>query len=52
MEDITHHVQEEEGKMFPMVEEQFDSARLEELGVKMEEEKAKFSKSQAAGSGG
>lgn len=52
MEDITHHVQEEEGKMFPMVEEQFDEARLEELGVKMEDEKAKFNKSQAAGSGG
>ena len=51
MEDITHHVQEEEGKMFPMVEEQFDPARLEELGVKMEDEKAKFNKSQAAGSG-
>jgi iron-sulfur cluster repair protein YtfE (RIC family) len=51
MEDITHHVQEEEGKMFPMVEEQFDAARLEELGVKMEDEKAKFDKSQAAGSG-
>jgi hemerythrin superfamily protein len=51
MEDITHHVQEEEGKMFPMVEEQFDEARLEELGVKMEDEKAKFNKSQAAGSG-
>jgi hemerythrin superfamily protein len=51
MEDITHHVQEEEGKMFPMVEEQFDEARLEELGVKLEDEKAKFNKSQAAGSG-
>jgi hemerythrin superfamily protein len=51
MEDITHHVQEEEGQMFPMVEEQFDEARLEELGVKMEDEKAKFDKSQAAGSG-
>jgi len=48
MEDITHHVQEEEAEMFPMVEEQFDSAVLEELGTEMEEEKKKFKKSNAA----
>ncbi|MBA2336073.1 MAG: hemerythrin domain-containing protein [Pyrinomonadaceae bacterium] len=48
MEDITHHVQEEEAEMFPMVEEQFDSAVLEELGTEMEEEKMKFKKSNAA----
>lgn len=52
MEDIDHHVQEEEGQMFPMVEEQFDAATLEELGARMEEEKQKFGKTKTAGSGG
>jgi hemerythrin superfamily protein len=51
MEDITHHVQEEEGEMFKMVEEQFDEATLQELGKLMEEEKKAFGKSsKAAGS--
>ncbi len=51
MEDISHHVQEEEGKMFPMVEEQFDASVLEELGTEMEKEKESFGKSQKAASG-
>lgn len=48
MEDIEHHVQEEEGEMFPLVEEQFDTTTLEELGAEMEEEKQSFSKSSSA----
>ncbi len=48
MEDITHHVQEEEGEMFPKVEKVFDSATLEDLGKQMEEEKKNFQKSNAA----
>ena len=48
MENVEHHVQEEEGEMFTMVEEQFDSAVLNELGTQMEEEKKKFQKSQKA----
>jgi iron-sulfur cluster repair protein YtfE (RIC family) len=48
MEDIEHHVQEEEGEMFPLIEEQFDSATLEELGAEMEEEKGNFGKSSSA----
>lgn len=48
MEDITHHVMEEEGKMFPDVEKLFDEATLEELGKQMEEEKKNFKKSQTA----
>ena len=48
MENVEHHVQEEEGEMFTMVEEQFDSAVLNELGSQMEEEKKKFQKSQKA----
>ncbi len=51
MEDISHHVQEEEGKMFPMVEKQFDESALQELGQEMEKEKKNFGKSQKAASG-
>ena len=49
MEDITHHVQEEEGEMFPKVEELFDEETLKELGAEMEEEKQSFKKSYTAG---
>ncbi len=42
MEDIVHHVQEEEGEMFKMCEEQFDASTLDELGSKMEAEKTNF----------
>ena len=51
MEDITHHVQEEEGEMFPDVEKVLGAAELEELGARMEEEKKNFMKSQSASSG-
>ncbi len=51
MEDITHHVQEEEGEMFPKVEEVINASELEELGKRMEEEKKSFQKSQTASSG-
>ena len=51
MEDITHHVQEEEGKMFPKTEEVLDEATLEELGAQMEAEKKSFQKSHKAGAG-
>jgi len=52
MEDIKHHVQEEEGQMFPMIEKQFDASVLDQLGKQLEEEKRKFAKSQKAGAGG
>ena len=48
MEDITHHVQEEEGEMFPKIEEVFDAATLQELGSQMEKEKQSFKKSYQA----
>jgi len=51
MEDITHHVQEEEGIMFPKVEKVINKAELEELGKRMEEEKKDFQKSQKASAG-
>jgi iron-sulfur cluster repair protein YtfE (RIC family) len=51
MEDVEHHVQEEEGEMFPKIEELFDQSVLEELGREMEKEKQNFKKSQTAGTG-
>src|SRR5215207_3276479 len=44
MEDITHHVQEEEGEMFKLIQEQFDEFTLQELGKEMEKEKKSFGK--------
>jgi len=40
--DTRHHVEEEEGQMFPMVRAQFDAATIEEWGGQMEAEKARF----------
>ena len=48
MEDIAHHVQEEEGQMFPMIQEQFDEYTLQMLGADMEKEKKTFGKSRKA----
>ena len=36
MENVEHHADEEEEEMFPDVREQFDQARLDELGAEME----------------
>jgi urease accessory protein UreE len=41
-------VEEEEGEMFSMVEDQVDESVLEDLGEEMEEEKRTFDKSAAA----
>jgi len=51
MEDIGHHVQEEEGQMFPMIEKQFDEYTLQMLGQEMEKEKQAFGKSRKAAGG-
>ena len=48
IEDVEHHVMEEEGQMFKMVESQFDEAALEELGAELEKEKSKAMKSGTA----
>jgi hemerythrin superfamily protein len=48
MEDVEHHVQEEEGEMFQMVKEQFDKETLEELGAALEKEKKAFNKAGSA----
>ena len=50
MEDIEHHVMEEEGQMFPMIEEQFDEYMLQELGQEMEKEKKTFGKKASSAS--
>ena len=42
VEDTEHHVEEEEGEMFPLVEDQFDEAALEQLGKELAAEKSKF----------
>ena len=51
MEDVEHHVEEEESEMFPLVEDQFDAEVFEELGAAMEAEKKSF-KQEAAGAAG
>ncbi|MEO6333406.1 MAG: hemerythrin domain-containing protein [Pyrinomonadaceae bacterium] len=42
IEDVRHHVKDEEGEMFPTVEEQFDDETLEAWGVQMQAEKDRF----------
>lgn len=42
IEDVEHHVDEEEDEMFPLVEDQFSDAALEKLGTALENKKQKF----------
>ena len=42
MEDVEHHVKEEEKEMFPLVKDQFEAEMLDELGAAMEAEKKAF----------
>jgi iron-sulfur cluster repair protein YtfE (RIC family) len=51
MEDVEHHVEEEEGEMFTLIEDQFDSEVLEELGAAMEAEKKSFKSERSASAG-
>jgi iron-sulfur cluster repair protein YtfE (RIC family) len=46
-ENVEHHVEEEEGEMFPKARKVLDKETAEELGTRMEEAKAKL-KSQSA----
>ena len=39
MEAVEHHVEEEEGEMFPKIEEVFDEDELEQLGQELESAK-------------
>jgi hemerythrin superfamily protein len=51
MEDVEHHVDEEENEMFSLVEEVMEESELEELGKALEAEKQTFKKSYRAGAG-
>jgi hemerythrin-like domain-containing protein len=42
IEDVRHHVEEEEGEMFPLVESQFDEETIEAWGEQMQQEKGRF----------
>ena len=42
IEDVRHHVEEEEGEMFPSVEDQFQEDTLENWGLQMQAEKDRF----------
>ena len=49
-ENIEHHVDEEEGEMFPQVEDLIDEDELEQLGTKMEAAKKQFNKGASSAS--
>jgi iron-sulfur cluster repair protein YtfE (RIC family) len=42
MEDVEHHVQEEEDEMFPMIRDQIGDAALQKLGQRLEKEKMRY----------
>ena len=42
IQDVRHHVKEEEGEMFPAVQKRFSPEGLDELGRRMEAEKERF----------
>ena len=52
IEDVEHHVKEEEDEMFPLVESQFDSDFLNELGAAIAAEKKQFDPKSTAKSAG
>lgn len=45
IQDVRHHVEEEEGEMFPMVEDEFEEATIEAWGDQMQQEKDRFNSS-------
>jgi iron-sulfur cluster repair protein YtfE (RIC family) len=47
MENVEHHVQEEEGEMFPLVKDQLDEEMLVRLGSLITAEKARIGGSEA-----
>ena len=48
IEDVEHHVEEEEGEMFPLVRDNLNEEALLSLGTRMQEEKARFGTTRAA----
>ncbi len=49
MEDVEHHVKEEEDEMFPMIREQIGDPALQKLGQRLEKEKMTYMKRSATG---
>jgi hypothetical protein len=47
-ENTEHHIEEEEGELFPKVRKIWDSAKRQEVGRKMEETKERLMKEQRA----
>ena len=45
IQDVRHHVEEEEGEMFPMVEDEFDKTAIDAWGEQMQQEKDRFNSS-------
>jgi len=45
IQDVRHHVEEEEGEMFPMVEDEFDQTTMDAWGEQMQQEKDRFNSS-------
>lgn len=48
IDNVEHHVEEEEGELFPQVEEQFSEEELEQIGVGLEAAKKEFAKKSRA----
>ncbi len=48
IEDVEHHVKEEEGTMFRLIKKEFSAAVLDDLGAEMERAKKDFQKTAAA----
>ena len=46
-ENLEHHIEEEEGEMFPKAEQVFDDAELDELGERMQARKEELQAQQA-----
>jgi hemerythrin superfamily protein len=49
IEDVEHHIEEEESEMFPKIEELVDEETLELLGNELELEMKKYKKAKTAG---
>jgi iron-sulfur cluster repair protein YtfE (RIC family) len=45
IEDVRHHVKEEEGEMFPTIQKRFSTESLDLVGAQMEAEKERFQNS-------
>lgn len=48
MENVEHHVKEEEGELFPQVEEKFSAEELEDIGMKLQAAKKEFAQQSRA----